>query len=125
MLPKGSALSLCQNTQHMTWRASWPVMAHASRSQCSGGRGRHISGFKASLAYKVISRTARAALEGGTSGPFPLHFHSLFSDRKVGLLYMEYFALEDAIGKRSHQLVKTPAGPALSRTQAKAHPPET
>jgi hypothetical protein len=36
------------------------VVAHAFKSQHSGGRGRWISEFEASLVYKVSSRTARA-----------------------------------------------------------------
>jgi hypothetical protein len=35
-------------------------LKHFSQSQHSGGRGRQISEFKASLVYKVSSRTARA-----------------------------------------------------------------
>jgi hypothetical protein len=35
------------------------VVAHAFYSQHLGGRGRRISEFKASLVYKVSSRTAR------------------------------------------------------------------
>jgi hypothetical protein len=36
------------------------VVAQAFNSQCSGGRGRQISEFEASLVYKMSSRTARA-----------------------------------------------------------------
>jgi hypothetical protein len=36
------------------------VVPHAFKSQHSEGRGRWISEFKASLVYKVSSRTARA-----------------------------------------------------------------
>jgi hypothetical protein len=36
------------------------VVAHAFNPQHSGGRGRWISEFQASLVYKVSSRTARA-----------------------------------------------------------------
>jgi hypothetical protein len=36
------------------------VVVHAFKSQHSGGRGRWISEFEASLVYKVSSRTARA-----------------------------------------------------------------
>jgi hypothetical protein len=40
---------------------NWPGMvAHAFKSQHSGGRGRWISEFEASMVYKVSSRTARA-----------------------------------------------------------------
>jgi hypothetical protein len=35
-------------------------VAHALNPQHSGGRGRQISEFEASLVYKVSSRTARA-----------------------------------------------------------------
>lgn len=58
MSPKDPLQVLCQNTQHMTRRTSWPVVAHAFRSQRLVGRGRQISRFKASLVYKVVSRTA-------------------------------------------------------------------
>jgi hypothetical protein len=36
------------------------VVAHAFKSQHSGGRGRQISEFEASLVYRVSFRTARA-----------------------------------------------------------------
>jgi hypothetical protein len=36
------------------------VVTHAFKSQHSGGRGRWISVFEASLVYRVSSRTARA-----------------------------------------------------------------
>jgi hypothetical protein len=39
---------------------SQEVMEHAFKSQHSRGRGRQISEFKASLVYRVSSRTARA-----------------------------------------------------------------
>jgi hypothetical protein len=35
------------------------VVAHAFKSQHSGGRGRWISEFETSLVYRVSSRTAR------------------------------------------------------------------
>jgi hypothetical protein len=38
------------------------VVAHAFNPSTLGGRGRRISEFKASLVYKVSSRTARAIL---------------------------------------------------------------
>jgi hypothetical protein len=39
---------------------SQAVVAHAFNPQHSGGRGRQISEFEASLVYRVSSRTARA-----------------------------------------------------------------
>jgi hypothetical protein len=38
----------------------WYDGTHHTHSQHSGGRGRWISEFKASLVYRVSSRTARA-----------------------------------------------------------------
>jgi hypothetical protein len=39
---------------------SWAVVVHAFNPSTWGGRGRQIYEFKASLVYKVSSRTARA-----------------------------------------------------------------
>ena len=43
------------------WGQGWRIWkTHAFKSQHSGGRGRRISEFEASLVYRVSSRTARA-----------------------------------------------------------------
>jgi hypothetical protein len=44
------------------------VVVHAFNPNNSGGRGRWISEFEASLAYKVSSRTARAIQRNPVSG---------------------------------------------------------
>ena len=41
-------------------RSSRAVVAHAFNPSTLGGRGRQISEFKASLVYRVSSKTARA-----------------------------------------------------------------
>ena len=51
-------------SESMLRKESWVVVAHAfnpsTREVDSGGRGRQISAFEASLVYRVSSRTARA-----------------------------------------------------------------
>jgi hypothetical protein len=43
------------------WGQGWRIWkTHAFKSQHSGGRGRRISEFEASLVYRVSSRIARA-----------------------------------------------------------------
>jgi hypothetical protein len=57
-----SQLGVCRPEKETLFQMRWKlgVVAHGFNPQHSGGRGRRISEFKASLLYKVSSRTAMA-----------------------------------------------------------------
>ena len=60
----------------------WVLMAHAFNPSTLGSRGRWISEFKASLVYRVSSRTSRTPQRNPVSTKKSLRLHEMLSQRK-------------------------------------------